>query len=79
MGEADSDGINLISSISNIEIFNFIVAELEKYSSKDKIRLILTNLDNDRQTVMQAAASNKKSAEIHEILWKIIKKYFENS
>ncbi|XP_070504892.1 putative leucine-rich repeat-containing protein DDB_G0290503 [Chironomus tepperi] len=79
--EVDGDGsdiLNLVASFSSGEIFQFLITELEKENLEDETRKLLKNIDCWGRHVLQSACRSNKSVDLHQTLWKIIKKYFNS-
>jgi len=82
LGQIDEDGNNVfhLAAAFNIsEVFEFIIAELEKAASSDEKQKIFSKLGHENQNVLQSAAIKNKSLELHEALWEIFRKYFNSS
>lgn len=58
------------------EIFEFMIYEIEKIASMERIKHILEPLGTADRNLLQLAASYNKSLEIHEFLWHLFFKYF---
>jgi ankyrin repeat protein len=80
--QKDSYGLNVlhfVAMVSTAEIFDFIIKTLEESSIKSKIKSLFSNLNNCGENILHSALSGNKSLKLHQILWKIVKKYFESS
>jgi len=77
--EHGSNVFNLIAVFASRNVLKFLMNELEKNASRDEIRKLLINLEFGRRNLLQAAAQQNKSLELHEVLWEIIEKYFDSS
>lgn len=58
------------------EIFEFMIHELQKIASIERIKHILEPLGMADRNLLQLAASYNKSLEFHEFLWNLFFKYF---
>jgi len=80
--DVDKEGdniLNLAAAFTTGEIFEFIEKELAKIASRDEIRKLFIKLGRENRNLLQAAAGQNKSLELHRILWKILRKYFTSS
>ncbi|XP_070497756.1 uncharacterized protein [Chironomus tepperi] len=67
-----------VSNSTNV-ILKFILNELEKIALKNEIKMLLSTSNSLNQNLLQLAAKDNKSMELHNYLWKIFGKYFEDS
>jgi len=80
--ELDDKNCNIIDIAaynSTGEIFEFLLDEIAKIASQDEIRFFLKNLDNYKQNLLQMAATTNEYLNFHEVIWKILQKYFITS
>lgn len=79
--ETDEDGnniFNLAACYATPEILNFLNEESEKTFLRQEVIKIMTNLNFQKQNLLQLACMNNKFSELNEIIWKIIDKNFNN-
>jgi len=62
----DANTFSLAASFTTGEIFEFMIGELEKITSRDQIRKILTSLNGFRRNLIQAANCQNKNIEVRE-------------
>jgi len=79
INEYGSNIFDVAASFTSVEIINFMVEELGKTATSDEFKNLFSNLDFEKQNLMQAANVRNKFLEFHENLWKIIPKYFNSS
>jgi len=77
--EHGSDVFNHAAAFTTAEIFTFLVEELTKITSEDKIKKVFIKLGIGKRNLLQAAALQNKSLELHKTLWKILPNYFSSS
>ncbi|XP_070504898.1 uncharacterized protein [Chironomus tepperi] len=80
--EVDDDGsniLNLVTTFSTGEIFQFMIIELNSFASREEIRKWLRSLGYANRNLLQSAAQQNTCLELHEILWEALEKYFDAS
>jgi len=55
------------------------IEKLERLVSREKIREILSTLSHSSHNMLQLAAGQNESPDVHRILWNFIRKYFNSS
>jgi len=71
--------LGLAAEFSTGEIFKFIQKELEKIELHEEVKKLLINIGFKSRNLLQLAACQNKSLELHETVWEIIEKYFSSS
>jgi len=83
LNESAGTGQNIFQMVvfySSSEVFEFMIQELEKIASRDKIKEILKRTNRrENQNLLQLAAMSNRSLELHKSLWKTIREYCEES
>lgn len=72
-----SNVFHVAVAFSTSEIFTFMMKSLASLASRDEIRDILRTLSFNNRNLLQMAAGQNFSLELHEQLWKYIHKYFD--
>lgn len=60
---------------TSTEVFEFMIDEFEKITTKDEIKLLLMNKNISNRNLLQSAVKQNESLICHEYLWEIIEKY----
>jgi len=83
LNESIGNGQNIFNGVvfdSSSEVFEFMIQELEKIASRDKIKEILKRTTSrENLNLLELAAKYNKSLELHKSLWKTIREYCEES
>ncbi|XP_070508192.1 uncharacterized protein [Chironomus tepperi] len=68
--------LHIVAENSSIEVFEFMIQELEKLASIDDIKEMLNNCSKWNRSLLHSASRLNKSLELHQTLWKTFRKYF---
>lgn len=78
----NSDGNNLFhlaAYFTSSEIIEFILQQLENNLLFDEIKNLLTRYGFECKSMLRAAAEKNTDIQLHKMLWKIMRKYFNSS
>lgn len=80
--ECDKDNDNLIHLAARFgfsSTFEFTIQKIEEIASHDEVKKFLSILGCSDRNFLQRATAWNKLLEIHEVLWTVLSKYFNNS
>ncbi|XP_070497755.1 MATH and LRR domain-containing protein PFE0570w-like [Chironomus tepperi] len=80
--EVDEDGdniLNLVATFSTGEIFQFMITELNSFTSREEIRNLLRSLGYASRNLLQSPACQNECLGLHEVIWKILEIHFDSS
>lgn len=71
--------LNIVANFSSSDIFEFLITELEKLTTKFKIKKLLNNLNSQKREPLRDAIHGNQSLNMHKTIWKVYRKYFHPS